>query len=117
MPDENLSIHAGAIVPVGKYRDSVLFMQLRAILEGMATRLKRPSASCPDEVVEDIFNGTASVPRLADSSRSSLDFFREFDGIVKILESQTEEDAAIMPASGAASSSRAALAPSVTVTV
>ncbi len=34
VPDENLSIHAGAIVPVGKYRDSVLFMQLRAILEG-----------------------------------------------------------------------------------
>ena len=93
VPDENLSIHAGAIVPVGKYRDSVLFMQLRAILEGHGYTLKTPFRELPDEVVEDIFNGTASVPRLADSSGSSLDFFREFDGIVKILESQTEEDA------------------------
>ncbi len=93
VPDENLSIHAGAIVPVGKYRDSVLFMQLRAILEGYGYTLKTPFRELPDEVVEDIFNGTASVPRLADSSGSTLDFFREFDGIVKILESQTEEDA------------------------
>ena len=93
VPDENLSIHTGAIVPVGKYRDSVLFMQLRAILEGHGYTLKTPFRELPDEVVEDIFNGTASVPRLADSSGSSLDFFREFDGIVKILESQTEEDA------------------------
>lgn len=93
VPDENLSIYSGAIVPVGKYRDSVLFMQLRAILEGYGYTLKTPFRDLPDEVVDDIFNGTASVPRLADSTGSSLDFFREFDGIVKILESQTDEDA------------------------
>lgn len=93
VPDESLSIYAGAIVPVGKYRDSVLFMQLRAILEGYGYTLKTPFRELPDELVDDIFNGTASVPRLADSSGSSLDFFREFEGIVKILESQTDEDA------------------------
>ncbi|MDE5661799.1 MAG: excinuclease ABC subunit UvrA, partial [Muribaculaceae bacterium] len=93
VPDEKLSIHGGALVPLGKYRDNVLFMQIRAILESHGFTLKTPFCELSDEAVDEIFNGTTSVPRLADSTASSLDFFRSFDGIVKFIETQTDEDA------------------------
>ena len=93
VPDENLSIHAGAIVPLGKYRDNVIFMQIRAILEAAGFTLKTPFKDLSDEVVDDIFNGTPSVPHLEGSTVSASDYFRSFDGIIKSIETMTEEDA------------------------
>lgn len=93
VPDENLSIYQGALVPLGKYRDTVLFMQLRAILEAEGYTLKTPFKDLSDEVVDEIFNGTTSVPRLGDSTVSASDFFRSFDGVVKFIENMTDEDA------------------------
>ena len=33
VPNEKLSIRKGALAPVGKYQDNIIFMQIRAILE------------------------------------------------------------------------------------
>lgn len=92
VPDENLSIYGGALTPVGKYKDSVLFMQLRALVESYGLTLKTPFKDLPEELVDEIFNGSTSVPKLADSAATTLDFFRSFDGIIKILEYQAADD-------------------------
>ncbi|MCH5222094.1 MAG: excinuclease ABC subunit UvrA [Muribaculaceae bacterium] len=93
VPDESVSIYSGALLPLGKYRDNVIFMQIRAILESHGYTLKTPFSELSEEAVDEIFNGTTSVPVLADSTASVLDFFRSFDGIVKFIETQTDEDA------------------------
>lgn len=93
VPDENLSIYQGALTPIGKYRDSVIFMQLRSILESYGFTLKTPFRELSDECVDEIFNGTTSVPRLNDAAVSASDFFRTFDGVVKFIENMTDEDA------------------------
>lgn len=93
VPDEKLSITKGAIVPLGKYHDSLIFLQIRAILESNGYNINTPFAELPDEIVDDIFNGTASVPRIEGNSMSSFDFFRSFDGILKFIESQQDDDA------------------------
>jgi len=113
VPDENISIYQGALVPLGKYRDTVLFMQLRAILEANGYTLKTPFKDLSDDVVDEIFNGTASVPRLNDSTVSASDFFRQFAGVVKFIENMT----ATSRANGAASFSHVAPARSVMATV
>ncbi|MDE6207909.1 MAG: excinuclease ABC subunit UvrA, partial [Muribaculaceae bacterium] len=92
VPDEKLSIHAGALAPLGKYRDNLIFLQIRAILEAHGYDIRTPFAELSDEVVDDIFNGTTSVPRLADSAASALDYFGTFDGLVKYIENNADED-------------------------
>ena len=92
VPDEKLSIHAGALVPLGKYRDTLIFQQIRAILEANGYNIKTPFHELSDEVIDDIFNGTTSVPRLADSAYSALDYFRSYDGLIKYIEQNAEED-------------------------
>ena len=93
VPNEKLSIRKGALAPVGKYQDNIIFMQIRAILESHGFTLDTPFAELSDEVVDEIFNGTTSVPRLNDSTVSSMDYFRSFDGIVKYIEMQNDDEA------------------------
>ncbi len=93
VPDESLSIYGGALVPVGKYRDNVLFMQLRAIVEKHGFTLKTPFRDLPDECVDEIFNGTTEMAGMSTGENVSMSFFSSFDGIVKFIENQTDEDA------------------------
>lgn len=93
VPDENLSIYKGAIVPLGRYSETLIFLQIRAILESHGYDIRTPFKELSEECVDDIFNGTTSVPHLADSSLSGFDFFRTFDGIVKYIEQMSDDDA------------------------
>lgn len=92
VPDEKLSIHAGALVPLGKYRENLIFMQIRAILEANGYDIRTPFAELSDDVVDEIFNGTTSVPHLNDSAVSALDYFRSYDGLIKYIENNADED-------------------------
>ncbi len=91
VPDESLSVAKGAIAPLGKYVENFTFQQIRAILEGYGYTIQTPFAELSDEAVDDIFNGTTSVPRLKDSTLSAMDYFKSFDGIVKFIEQAGEE--------------------------
>ena len=86
VPDENLSVAKGALTPLGKYKETVIFMQIRAILERHGYTINTPFKDLSDEAVDEIFNGTTSVPPLKDSTASTFDFFRTFDGLVKYIE-------------------------------
>lgn len=92
VPDENKSIAKGAITAIGKASDSILFHQLRAILEDKGYTLDTPFKDLPDDVVNDIFNGTTTVPRPKGDVISSLDYFGSFEGIVKFIENMRDLD-------------------------
>lgn len=92
VPNEKLSIHGGALAPLGKYRDTLIFLQIRAILEANGYTIKTPFCELSEEVVDEIFNGSTSVPRLADSTYSGLDYFRTYDGLIKFIEQNADED-------------------------
>ena len=93
MPDEKLSIARGAILPLGRYHDSLIFLQIRAILESHGFTIDTPFGELSEECVDDIFNGTTSVPRLEGYTMAGFDFFRSFDGILKYIENQQDDDA------------------------
>lgn len=92
VPDEKLSVYSGALAPLGKYRENLIFLQIRAILESHGFDIRTPFADLSDECVDDIFNGTTSVPRLADSALSSVDYFSTYDGLIKYIENSADED-------------------------
>lgn len=93
VPDEKLSIARGAILPLGRYHDSLIFLQIRAILENHGFTIDTPFGELSEECVDDIFNGITSVPRLEGYTMAGFDFFRSFDGILKYIENQQDDDA------------------------
>lgn len=93
IPDKNLSIHDGAIVPLGKYRNTMVFWQIEALLEKYGATLKTPVKELPDEVLDAILHGSEERIKIkASLLHSNSDYFVTFDGIVKYIQTLQEND-------------------------
>lgn len=93
IPDNTLSIHDGGIMPVGKYRNSILFWQMEAVAEKYDSSLKTPLNDFPEEALDEIFNGTDTPLKLKNTPLGlSSNYMVNFDGIIKYIESQQDNN-------------------------
>ena len=93
IPDRQLSIHAGAIVPLGKYKNQMVFWQIDAILKKYDCDLKTPVSDIPDEAMSEILYGSLENVRIdKDLVKTSSDYFVAFDGVVKYLRTVIDSD-------------------------
>lgn len=93
VPDESISIHDGAIVPLGKYKNQMIFWQIDAILRKYGCDLKTPYKDIPAEAVDEILNGSLESVRIdKDVVHTSSDYFVTFDGVIKYLTDVMEND-------------------------
>jgi excinuclease ABC subunit A len=93
MPDMTLSIRAGGIEPLGKYKNVQIFWQLQAICEKYGCTLDTPLGELPEEALSDILNGSAERLNLRTETLSTSNYFMSFDGVVKYIEMQQDETA------------------------
>jgi excinuclease ABC subunit A len=93
IPDDSISIHAGGIVPLGKYSNSMIFWQVQAICEKYGATLKTPIRELPPEALEDILNGTDERLNVRSGESSITNYFQSYDGLLKYIEMQQSEDA------------------------
>lgn len=93
IPDEKVSIRDGAIVPLGKYKNQMIFWQIDAILQKYGCDLKTPYKDIPQEAVDEIMNGSMESVRIDKSIvHTSSDYFVAFDGVIKYLTDVMEND-------------------------
>lgn len=92
MPNPKLSIHAGGLEPIGKYKDNLIFRQIRAICERYGADLKTPVGELPEEAIDEILHGTPTPPVVLGDTISGADFFSSFDGLVKYIEMQQDDE-------------------------
>ena len=93
MPNRNISIKDGAIVPLGKYKNQLIFWQIDAILQKYGYTISTKAADIPGEALNEILNGTLDKVRISkDVVHTSSDYFVAFDGVVKYLQSVLEND-------------------------
>ena len=93
MPDRRLSIYEGAIVPLGKYKNQMIFWQIDAILQKYECQLKTPVAELPEEAINEILYGSLGNIRISkELVHTSSDYFVEFNGIIKYLHNVMEND-------------------------
>lgn len=93
IPDNSLSIHEGGIVPLGKYKNQMIFWQIQAILLNYDCNLKTSIREIPEDAMNEILNGSLEKVRIdKDIVKTSSDYFIEFDGIIKYLRQVMESD-------------------------
>lgn len=93
IPDRSLSIHDGGIVPLGKYKNLMIFWQIEAILEKYGLKIKTPIAELPDEALSEILYGSLEDVRVSrEKVHTSSDYFLPYDGIVKYLQTTIENE-------------------------
>ena len=92
IPNPKLSIREGAILPLGKYRNVMVFWQVAAICEKYGCTLDTPVTDLPDEALSDILNGTTERLVLKNDTLSTSNYFQTYEGLVKYIESLQDED-------------------------
>ena len=93
IPDRSISIHDGGIVPLGRYKNQMIFWQLGAILERYELTLKTPIADIPEDALNEILYGTIGNVRISkDLVHTSSDYFIAYDGVIKYLRTVMEND-------------------------
>ena len=94
IPNRDMSIHEGGIVPLGKYKNVMIFWQLEALLEKYELTLKTPLKEFPDEALEEVLHGSDERIRIKSSLiHTSSDYFTTYEGIVKYIQMMQEKDA------------------------
>lgn len=93
MPDMSLSIKAGGILPLGKYKNALIFWQIQAICERHGYTLDSPLSELSEECLEDIMSGTDEKLNIKTGTEATSNYFLSFDGLVKYIEMQQDETA------------------------
>ena len=93
IPNRKLNIHDGAIAPLGKYKNQMIFWQIDAILKKYSCDLKTPVNDIPDEALNEILYGSLETIRIdKELVHTSSDYFVSFDGVVKYLRNVMDND-------------------------
>lgn len=93
IPNKKASIREGAIAPLGKYKNLMIFWQIESILQRFECDLDTPFEQIPQEALSEILYGSLQNVRIAkERVHTSTDYFVTFDGIIKYLRSVMEND-------------------------
>lgn len=94
IPDRELSIYEGAIAPLGKYKNAMIFWQIGALLEKFDATLKTPVKELPDDAIEEVLYGSDDRIKIKSTLiGTSSDYFVTYEGVVKYIQMLQEKDA------------------------
>ena len=91
IPDKNISISRGGILPLGEYRDIWIFKKVEAILKRYTFTLSTPIKDIPKEVIKTLLYGDDVPVAVASVKYPGTDWNTKFEGIVNFLEKQRDE--------------------------
>ena len=93
IPDDKQDIYSGAIVPLGKYKNQMIFWQIDALLKKHNCDLKTPVKDISKEAMDEVLYGSLEKLKIAkELVHTTSDYFVSFDGIIKYLRTVMEND-------------------------
>ncbi len=92
IPDENKSIRKGALLPVGVYRNALIFWQLEAIAVRYGFTLDTPVKEIPEKALHCILFGSEEPLKLQNTPLGATsNYFLSFDGIIQFVQNQAPD--------------------------
>ena len=93
IPDRSKSIYAGGILPLGKYRRSLVFALIEALCDKYEASIKAPIAKLPEDLLTEIVEGSEEDIILHEDRFAELRGVPiSYDGIAALLMAQFEEE-------------------------
>lgn len=91
IPDDRLSIRAGAIAPLGAYKNTWIFQQLDAIAKRYGFSLSTPVKDIPPEAMHVILHGGSDRFSQLSDAGVTHEYEIEFQGIAAFIRQQAED--------------------------
>jgi excinuclease ABC subunit A len=96
IPDRSKSIRQGAFLPIGKYRNALIFWQLEAVAKKYQCTLDTPVEDLPEAALNTMLFGSEEPLKLENTPLgSSSNYFLSFDGIYNHLTYQSANNGSI----------------------
>jgi excinuclease ABC subunit A len=93
IPDDTKSIRQGALLPVGSYKNSLIFWQLEAIARRYDFTLDTPVGEIPEKALHCILFGSEEPLKLHNTPLGATsNYFLSFDGIINMVQHHTGEN-------------------------
>ncbi|PRY96965.1 excinuclease ABC subunit A [Marinilabilia salmonicolor] len=93
IPDDKVSIYSGGIVPLGRYKNNLIFWQLEALAERHGFKLKSAIKNIPEEALDEILHGTTEPLKLKNTPLgTSSNYSLSFDGVISYIHNQQSND-------------------------
>ena len=93
IPDKKQTIYNGGIIPLGKYKNQLIFWQIDAILKKYECDIKTPIEEIPDEAMNEILYGSLEDVRIdKEVVHTSSDYFVAYNGVIKYLRDTMDND-------------------------
>lgn len=93
IPDNSISIKKGGIVPLGKYKSSLIFWQIDAIADKYKFKIDLPIKEIPDEALDVILYGSDEPLKLQNTPLgNSSNYFLNFPGVISYLQVEENEN-------------------------
>ena len=92
LPDKNISIHSGGLVPLGNYKSSWIFKQIETISQRYKFSIKDPISKIPKKAMDIIlFGGNESFSVESKSLGLTRKYEIDFEGVIPFIENQANE--------------------------
>ena len=86
IPNKDLSVRQGALAPLGKFKATMIFWQIDALLQKYDANIDTPIKELPKEALHDIIHGSSDKVRIkASLIHTSSDYFVEYEGLAKYI--------------------------------
>ena len=93
IPNRDLTIRQGALAPLGRYRATMVFWQIDALLQKYEADIDTPVRDLPEDAVHDIIYGSPDKVRIkASLIHTSSDYFVEYEGLAKYIRQLLERE-------------------------
>jgi len=92
IPDQNKSIRKGALVPIGPYRNALIFWQLEAIAKKYSFDLDDPVKDIPEDALNCILHGSEEPLMLQNTPLGATsNYYLSFEGIISQVQNEHGE--------------------------
>lgn len=92
IPNRRLSIAAGAIEPLGKKKDTIIFRQIEQLCERYGCTIDTAVDNLPAELLDEILYGSTEKLDINAGNSYLSSIYRTYDGIVRYIEMQQTDD-------------------------
>ena len=94
--DPSKSIADGAIIPLGKRTNSLIFHEIEALLATFDATLTTPVNKLPEEAIHELINGSDKRLRIsARKLRESRDLYFTFEGLTRYLRQMSDDESSV----------------------
>ena len=86
IPDKSLSVYNGALAPLGKFKNTMIFLQIQGVFDLYEQNIHTPVGELPEELIHDLIYGCNERIRIPGAViHQTNDLYTSYEGLARYI--------------------------------